>query len=188
MNRYILLSVLLPVLFFPSAGVVYAFQCFGIDPNDPNVCSGHGVCMEQDICSCQTGYYGIDCSNCQCFGIDRNDPHVCSGHGICVGLDTCLCEVGWLGTDCSIAEYFDCFGIDPNDLNVCSGHGLCIAWDTCQCSRSWTGNMCQQCYYILKADFNKDCIVDFSDFAELVSVWLVDCITDPNNIECLSPQ
>ena len=31
-----------------------------------NNCSGHGVCIEAELCKCEQGYNGIDCSNYSC--------------------------------------------------------------------------------------------------------------------------
>ena len=38
--------------------------CFGIGASDPNVCSGHGACVEDIMtpCQCDSGYAGPDCS------------------------------------------------------------------------------------------------------------------------------
>ena len=40
-----------------------ARTCFGIVYSDSNVCSGHGVCSESDVCVCNSEYNGIDCNN-----------------------------------------------------------------------------------------------------------------------------
>ena len=38
--------------------------CYGIEGNDPNVCSGHGTCVDDLFtpCQCNAGYAGVDCS------------------------------------------------------------------------------------------------------------------------------
>ena len=38
--------------------------CFGIGASDPNVCSGHGTCVDDVMtpCQCAPGYVGVDCS------------------------------------------------------------------------------------------------------------------------------
>ena len=83
---------------------------------------------------------------------------------------------------------YQCYGINSDDDNVCSGHGTCIGQDNCDCDQGWAGNICEKCYYKLRGDINEDCTVDFSDVAHLASTWLVDCIADPNNPECLPPD
>jgi hypothetical protein len=44
------------------------------------------------------------------------------------------------------------------------------------------------CGYKLVGDLNRDCKVDFLDFAMLVENWMVDCNAQPNDIACLPPQ
>ena len=39
-----------------------------------NNCSGHGVCIEAELCKCEQGYNGTDCSNYSCEALN-----VCSG-------------------------------------------------------------------------------------------------------------
>ena len=39
-----------------------------------NNCSGHGQCLEADLCICDVGYTGADCSNVSCEGVNY-----CSG-------------------------------------------------------------------------------------------------------------
>lgn len=96
-------------------------SCFGYDPSDPLVCSGNGVCVGYNNCSCDDNYVGDECEfycpscenctevcidNCDiycpcpnvtcpliCYGIVYDDPDVCSGHGDCVADDTCDCDV-----------------------------------------------------------------------------------------------
>ena len=41
------------------------------------------------------------------------------------------------------------------------------------------------CHYILAGDMNRDCKVDFADFANFASNWLIDCNLDPQNPACL---
>lgn len=40
-----------------------SFTCFGRATNDLLVCSGHGICAAQDICSCYSSYTGNECQN-----------------------------------------------------------------------------------------------------------------------------
>jgi len=83
---------------------------------------------------------------------------------------------------------YKCYGINSDDDNVCSGHGTCLGPDNCDCDQGWAGNICEKCYYKLRGDINEDCTVDFSDIAHLAATWLIDCIADPNNPECLPPE
>ena len=84
-------------------------------------------------------------------------------------------------------EDYQCYGIDHADPNVCSERGACVAQDDCVCDQGWVGSNCEKCYYKLKGDINEDCVVNLLDLAHLVSVWLVDCIVEPDDIECIAP-
>ena len=42
-----------------------------------NNCSGHGQCLEADLCNCDVGYTGADCANVSCEGVNY-----CSGETI----------------------------------------------------------------------------------------------------------
>jgi len=88
----------------------------------------------------------------------------------------------------NIVRAFECYGINSDDPNVCSGQGTCIAPDTCACDKGWAGNICDKCYYKLRGDINQDCMVDFFDLAHLAATWLIDCIVDPNDPECVPPE
>ncbi len=63
--------------------------CFGLNVEDPNVCSGHGACVNNDQCTCNEGYTGDSCSEPICFNKPSTDPTVCSGHGTCSSVDKC---------------------------------------------------------------------------------------------------
>jgi DNA-binding beta-propeller fold protein YncE len=43
----------------------------------------------------------------------------------------------------------------------------------------------QPCDYVLAGDLNDDCVVNFYDFAEMTSNWLIDCIVDPCDPACI---
>ncbi len=76
-------------------------SCFGINVEDSNVCSGHGKCSKSDVCTCDQGWMGIDCSITHCFGFTSNLPDlVCSGRGKCVQHNKCRCEDGYRGSKC----------------------------------------------------------------------------------------
>ena len=73
---HFLTSLLLCLLYFNS-------RCYagfsGVNCSLPlclsvNNCSGHGQCLEADLCTCDVGYTGADCSNVSCEGVNY-----CSG-------------------------------------------------------------------------------------------------------------
>lgn len=41
------------------------------------------------------------------------------------------------------------------------------------------------CVYQIEGDTNGDCIVNLADLAEFVGTWLVDCVNNPGNPECM---
>jgi len=104
-----------------------------VNASCPNLCSGHGSCGNDDVCTCYNGWAngdedGGDCSQRVC-PYDRawvdaptasNTAHriaECSGRGIC-NRETgdCECNDGYTGAGCNRA---DC------DSSTCNGHGNC---------------------------------------------------------------
>jgi len=99
----------------------------------PNYCTGHGTCSPQDICSCFSGYTGVDCSLRTCddaisfvgkldsalnFGIDAHRSAECGRNGICNReTGACQCFPGFSGAGCSRIAC-------PND---CSKQGACMS-------------------------------------------------------------
>lgn len=132
MNAHILSKACLLILFVLFSAIACAFTCFGLDPGDPSVCSGHGICIEFDICLCEMGWLGADCSipaAYDCFGIDSQDPNVCSGHGLCVAVDTCQCGQAWTGAECEQCSYM--LKADLNDdcvVNLADLAQLASVW------------------------------------------------------------
>ncbi len=114
-------------------------MCYGVELDNPAVCSGHGSCIDFDQCKCGDGWLGNDCSITRCFTITSNETSVCSGHGLCIAPDRCQCDSGWMENECSVTQ---CFDIMSNDTSVCSGHGICIGADGCQCRDGWIGRDC----------------------------------------------
>jgi hypothetical protein len=43
------------------------------------------------------------------------------------------------------------------------------------------------CVYKLTGDLNRDCTVNFIDFAMMAENWLIDCNIDSNNMACIGP-
>ncbi len=124
--------------------------CFGIDANEPNVCSGHGECVDTDNCICNEGYTGEMCSGLivKCYDIESTDSNVCSGHGVCSSTNNCTCNAGYTGDTCS--KLIMCYGKSFNDSTVCSGHGTCSSPDVCTCDEGYSGETCSlfQCFGI----------------------------------------
>ncbi|XP_013394028.2 cadherin-23-like [Lingula anatina] len=93
------------------------------------LCAGHGACLEPNLCNCDPGFGGNDCSNFSCEALGY-----CSGNGQCVLLDMCLCSPGWLGERCD----------EPvcSDVANCSGNGSCVSPNLCECLDEYDGVDC----------------------------------------------
>ena len=105
----------------------------------PSYCSGHGECVENDICECFPGFGEADCSVRTCpsglswvvgtsselsslptpNGPMGKHPYTeCSSRGVCDrATGECDCFAGYTGKACRRSAC-------PNE---CSGHGLCVA-------------------------------------------------------------
>jgi hypothetical protein len=115
-------------------------NCFGKNSSEENVCSGRGICVDQDKCLCDTQYTGNNCQYPICNGIDSSNPKVCSGRGSCISPETCTCKPSSSGTYC---ENYLCYGIDSKQPDVCSSRGVCTEIDTCNCTLRNIGENCQ---------------------------------------------
>jgi len=183
-------TTLIPYLCVPHCGIGMTGTITILVPNCAGVnnCSGNGTCVGADICECDPGWVGVDCSIPTCAGV--ND---CSGNGTCFAPDTCQCDSGWEGADCST---FNCIGV-----NNCSTHGTCIGANTCQCDAGWTGIDCSTptCAGVNDCSGNGTCIAP--DTCQCGAGWSgADCstftcddlagcsgngtCTGPNNCEC----
>nr|AIG55420.1 secreted protein [Thraustotheca clavata] len=92
-----------------------------------NACSGHGFCNTFNVCACQRGFLGGDCSQMQCplgkawgviTGTDvAHSMAECSGRGICDRTTgVCTCQLGFQGSAC---QQVAC-------SSSCSGRGQCL--------------------------------------------------------------
>jgi hypothetical protein len=150
-------------------------SCFGKRPDDPQVCSSKGQCVQKDTCNCFPGFIGQQCeqpannngtgpnnngtnngnSTLECFGKKPDDVQVCSSKGQCVQPDICMCFPGFTGKVCEISggqgngtngtgDSFECFGKSRNDPQVCSSKGNCVQKDVCNCFSGFVGKQCEQ--------------------------------------------
>ena len=58
----------------------------------PPCVTGQGNCTKPDVCECEVGWTGQDCSKCVCL------PGCI--HGFCHKPFECKCEAGWEGMFC----------------------------------------------------------------------------------------
>jgi hypothetical protein len=134
--------------------------CFGSNASDPHVCSGNGVCIAPNNCTCDIDtmselcernstdggecisdqWTGVNCSIPICYGRNASDSRVCSGNGYCNFPDNCTCDSTSTGSNC---EFFLCYGIHQSVTSVCSGSGTCIDGDTCDCDVGYSGTQCE---------------------------------------------
>ena len=133
--------------------------CFGKYGNAK--CGGQGTCLEADVCTCNAGYTGQECSDYTCFSVDSVSPNVCNGNGTCSSYDMCSCNNNVFGQNCDI---FTCNTVIGDNPIVCSGHGSCTAPEHCDCQPGYEGPNCEyfKCFTIdsLSPDvcsFNGNC-------------------------------
>jgi len=111
---------------------------YGIDIC-PRNCSNHGDCRN-GFCTCDPGYYGIDCSNITCPGTScyYDDDHVqhCSH----------CCYDGFIHTDDN-SQYMTgvhkipCRSTDDGGFTGVS-NGICDGFGSCQCAPPFIGEDC----------------------------------------------
>ncbi len=133
--------------------------------NSAQVCSGHGTLnwaganywpRHSDVCLCNKGYYGTDCS------ASRSS---CNNHGQYSAVG-CLCDSGYHGSECDAMEdlcngngQYIAFGFDYNNGSClcnngiiqtgdsacapssCNGHGKWCG-SGCSCFDGWMGDDC----------------------------------------------
>jgi len=146
-------------------------QCFGVDPQDPFVCSGRGNCSAINVCDCASGYMGEVCQFSFCFGNQSGSPGVCSGHGTCLNTNNCSCDPEWAGQQCELTL---CFGELSTSPQVCNGHGACLGHNICACDANSTGIACE----------HSICFGIPSNFTDSVCSSHGSCIS-ANNCSCI---
>ncbi|EFC48645.1 hypothetical protein NAEGRDRAFT_78414 [Naegleria gruberi] len=75
------------------------YSCYGIGYDDARVCAGHGICLSNNTCQCESGWKGNNqCSLPSCELLNN-----CTGNGMCISNNTCECNSKWKHIDCSIS-------------------------------------------------------------------------------------
>lgn len=88
---------------------IKAIYCNSIIFSKSTVCSGHGSCIDTNVCSCKKGFYGIQCEQIEiynCYSKLSLDSGVCSGNGVCIENNNCSCNYGWEGDQCQIKTFY----------------------------------------------------------------------------------
>ncbi|XP_060621848.2 stabilin-1 [Anolis sagrei] len=129
----------------------WGFECYECPGGAQNVCSGHGVCLDDmaqnGTCICKGNYGGYACQECKDenhFGPDCQSVCECQ-HGICnhgpSGDGSCTCFAGYTGPKCD-QELLACGSV------VCEANSLCVVKDgqpRCECMPGYmkSGTHCQ---------------------------------------------
>lgn len=135
----------------------------------PTSCSSHGTCADTTgsiVCTCTTGYAGLDCGTCAAGFQDKDNDKTCkaacaagtcSSHGTCAdttGTAVCTCSAEYTGGACDTCAAG--FQDKDNDktckpacaAGTCNSHGTCA--DTtgtaiCTCTGNFVGATCNSC-------------------------------------------
>lgn len=103
------------------------------------ICNQHGTFSPiTDTCSCNAGYYGVDCA----YHCTRETT--CSGHGSCSSGGVCQCDDGFAGYRCEHRCHRN---------TTCNDHGRCSITGQCVCDPCYHGTNCQ-----LQCSGNGNCI------------------------------
>ncbi|VBB29508.1 unnamed protein product [Acanthocheilonema viteae] len=94
-------------------------------------CSHNGQCIGLNVCHCNVGYVGPDCSQISCLALKN-----CSQNGYCIAPNICKCFDGWQQQDCSKPTC--------HLVNNCSGHGTCVSLNECDCEPMFEGADCSK--------------------------------------------
>jgi predicted Ser/Thr protein kinase len=77
------------------------YSCNNVSVNNQSVCSGNGMCVFEDNCTCTDCYYGTNCEYHYCDGIKWDSHEVCNQNlGECVQCDVCTCQDEYYGQYC----------------------------------------------------------------------------------------
>jgi hypothetical protein len=93
--------------YFSSIILHSNYTCFGKESSISVQCSGNGLCIANDQCTCHSNYYGNECQFTTCFGKNSTVNNVCSGNGNCTNLDTCICKPDFGGNECQFGFKYD---------------------------------------------------------------------------------
>lgn len=107
-------------------------------------CENGGRCVAPEICSCEWGWGGVDCSTPICeidsatlLGFPEvlctNSSMMQPKRTICVAPNTCTCAPGWSSSGCDIPLCAQ---------DKCRNGGACVAPDTCECASGWFDPNC----------------------------------------------
>lgn len=77
-------------------------------------CNGHGVCNDDNVCLCESGWQGPDCSLSKSLYSMNNDDTI---YHFCVGIETCDLGRAWADKPWSIDN--------AHSYAECSNRGKC---------------------------------------------------------------
>ena len=122
------------------------------------ICENGGLCVGPDLCKCQSGWRGEDCTIPHC-------TSSCGSNKVCVGPGICGCKPGYEGVNCDTAQcvqncynggtcsapdtctcaagWFDSNCTTPVCSNTCANGGNCTSPNQCKCPTQWTGPDCR---------------------------------------------
>ncbi len=154
-----------------SANVCQGQTCFGFNPEDPSVCSGHGICADEDQCVCDSGWSGDVCDT-----FDDTD-----GDGVADSLDNCP-NVSNPAQENNDADSYgnacdNCDDTTNQDQQDSDGDGVGDPCDNCKLVRNPTqadadndgiGTACQY-PLVCEGDMNDDAWLSPGDISALVS-------------------
>lgn len=140
----------------------------GVSAVCTQICENGGKCTGPDVCSCPSGWYGIDCTKPLCSGSAPPNK-------LCVAPDTFACKPGYTGVNCDV----------PTCVQKCLNGGYCSAPDTCSCPRGWFDANCSTPVCLITCANGGNCTAP--DECACPSSWKgFDCRTPHCEQECLN--